>query len=65
MFAMVEMNHFYIRAIGLSEPRGVEIVLDSDADGPVFPLEFGHIGQPDTSFDGSSFIDAQGKPICI
>jgi len=26
-------------------------------------VEMNHV--PDTSFDGSSFIDAQGKPICI
>ena len=56
---------FSIRAIGLSEPRDVEVVLDSGADGSVLPLEYGHIGQPDPSFDGSSFVDAQGKPICI
>ena len=43
----------------------MEVVLDSGADGSVLPLEYGHIGQPDPSFDGSSFVDAQGKPICI
>ena len=54
-----------IRAFGFSEPKSVEVVLDSGADGSVLPLEFGSVGLPDKDFDGSKYIDAQGKPISI
>ena len=32
------------------------------ADGSVLPLAYGEVGYADGSFDGSKFIDAQGKP---
>ena len=54
-----------IRTVGFSDPREMEVVLDSGADGSVLPLEFGAVGYPDKSFDGSKFIDAQGKPINV
>ena len=54
-----------IRTVGLSDPCNVEVVLDSGADGSVLPLEFGAVGHPDKSFDGSKFIDAQGRPINV
>ena len=54
-----------IRTVGLSDPCDVEVVLDSGADGSVLPLEFGAVGHPDKTFDGSKFIDAQGKPINV
>ena len=61
------MNNIYnfrcIRAFGFSEPKSVEVVLDSGADGSVLPLEYANVGCVDKSFDGSSYIDAQGKPI--
>ena len=54
-----------IRTVGFSDPREMEVVLDSGADGSVLALEFGAVGYPDKSFDGSKFIDAQGKPINV
>ena len=54
-----------MRAFGFSEPKSVEMVLDSGADGSVLPLEYANVGSPDKSFDGSSYIDAQGKPISV
>ena len=54
-----------IRAFGFSEPKIVEVVLDSGADGSILPLEYANVGWPDKSFDGSSYIDAQGKPISV
>ena len=54
-----------IRTVGYSDPCSVEVVLDSGADGSVLPLEFGCVGYPDKSFDGSKFIDAQGKQINV
>eukprot|EP00435_Cladocopium_sp_Y103_P054137 s972_g17.t1 len=54
-----------IRAFGFSEPKSVEVVLDSGADGSVLPLEFGNVGLPDKDFDGSKYIDAQGMPMTI
>jgi hypothetical protein len=43
----------------------VEVVLDSGADGSVLPLAYGDVGYADESFDGSKFIDAQGKRIQV
>ena len=54
-----------IRTVGLSDPCNVEMVLDSRANGSVLTLEFGAVGYPDKSFDGSKFIDAQGRPINV
>ena len=54
-----------IRTVGLSGPCDVEVVLDLGADGSVFALGFGALGHPDKIFDGSNFIDAQGKPINV
>ena len=56
-------NFHCIRAFGFSEPKSVEVVLDSGADGSVLPLEYANVGCVDKSFDGSSYIDAQRKPI--
>ena len=39
--------------------------MDSGADGSVLPLAYGSVGFPDKDFDGSSYIDAQGKPITV
>ena len=58
-------NFYCIRAFGFSEPKSVEVVLDSGADGSVLPLEYANVGCVDKSFDGSSYIDAQGKPISV
>ena len=41
------------------------MVLDSETDGFVFPLEFGAVGDPDKSCEGSKFIDPQGKQINV
>eukprot|EP00435_Cladocopium_sp_Y103_P063021 s303_g24.t1 len=54
-----------IRAVGYSNHEDVEVVLDSGADGSVLPLAYGDVGYADKSFDGSKFIDAQGKPIQV
>ena len=58
-------NFHCIRAFGFSKPKSVEVVLDSGADGSVLPLEYANVGCVDKSFDGSSYIDAQGKPISV
>ena len=49
-------NFHCIRAFGFSEPKSVEVVLDSGADGSVLPLEYANVGCVDKSFDGSSYI---------
>ena len=54
-----------IRAVGYTDHHNVEVVLDSGADGSVLPLAYGEVGYADESFDGSKFIDAQGKPIHV
>ena len=54
-----------IRTVGYSDHHNVEVVLDSGADGSVLPLAYGDVGYADESFDGSKFIDAQGKPIQV
>ena len=41
------------------------MVIDSGVDGSVLPLEYAAIGHKDPTFDKSSFIDAQGKPISV
>ena len=54
-----------IRAFGFDQSKNVEVVLDSGADGSVLLLAYSSVGFPDKDFAGSSYIDAQGKPITV
>ena len=54
-----------IRAFGFDQSKNVEVVLDSGADGSVLLLAYSSVGFPDKDFDGSSYIDAQEKPISV
>lgn len=51
--------------VGYTNHHNVEVVPDPGADGSVLPSAYGEVGYAYERFDGSKFMDAQGRTILV